>query len=283
VIDELEALQHDYGPHPVFFVDSILNFPYGHIEAICEEILVRNLRVIWSCYATPVKLDRHQADLMAKAGCESIELGSDAVDDLQLKQLGKSFDAQTVERANRHCMNAGMKVCQTVIFGAPGETESSVRSTCLALRRMNPTAVVAMTGVRLYPGTPLTQSLISQGCVKAKDIGLLPAFYIDPAVSDFLPVFLQQQALAAGNWVLPGLVPPLLPISQKILRGLGVSGPLWRLLRKPWIHYFNRGKFRRPNTSWGVPSKKSKILQNGPNGCAGLKPGNPRNKPAITE
>ncbi len=261
VVDELQALQHDYGPHPVFFVDSIANFPHRHIEAICEEILKRDLQVAWSCYATPVKLDRNQAGLMARAGCESIELGSDAVDDLQLKQLGKSFDAETVERANRYCLDAGMKVCQTVIFGAPGETESSVRSTCRALRRMNPTAVVAMTGVRLYPGTPLTRSLIAQGHVKAKDIGLLPAFYIDPAVTDFLPGFLQQQAHAAGNWVLPGLVPPLLPASQRILRGLGVSGPLWRLLRKPWIHYFNRSKFRRPNTSWGVPTQKSKVFQ----------------------
>ncbi len=261
VVDELQALQQEYGPHPVFFVDSILNFPRGHIEAICEEILSRNLQVSWSCYATPVKLDRHQAGLMARAGCESIELGSDAVDDLQLKQLGKSFDAETAERANRYCMDAGMKVCQTLIFGAPGETESSVRATCRALRRMNPTAVVAMTGVRLYPGTPLTQSLIAQGHVEVKDIGLLPAFYIDPAVTDFLPGFLQQQARAAGNWVLPGLSPPLLPVSQKILRGLGVSGPLWRLLRKPWIHYIHRSKFRRPNTSWGVPNPKSRVFQ----------------------
>jgi len=154
-----------------------------------------------------------------------------------------------------------MKVCQTVIFGAPGETRSSVQATCRALRRMNPTAVVAMTGVRLYPGTPLTKALISQGCVSAEDVGLLPAFYIDPAVTDFLPGFLQQQAHAAGNWVLPGLVPPLLPVSQRLLRGLGISGPLWRLLRKPWIHYFNRSKFRHPNTSWGVPSPTSKVYQ----------------------
>jgi len=261
VVDELEALQRDYGPHPVFFVDAILNFPRGHVEAICEEILGRGLQVSWSCYATPVKLDRHQAEIMARAGCEFIELGSDAVDDLQLKRLGKSFDAETVERANRYCKDAGMKVCQTVIFGAPGETESSVQETCRALRRMSPTAVVAMTGVRLYPGTPLTQALIAQGCVMAEDIGLLPAFYIDPAVTDFLPGFLQQQAHAAGNWVLPGLVPPLLPVSQRVLRSLGVSGPLWRLLRKPWIHYFNRSKFRRPNTSWGVPNPKSKVYQ----------------------
>ncbi|MFQ5659845.1 MAG: lipid biosynthesis B12-binding/radical SAM protein [Gammaproteobacteria bacterium] len=260
VADEIEALMRDYGPHPLFFVDSILNFPNGHVESLCEELLHRGLNIRWSCYATPVKLDRRQAELMARAGCEGIELGSDAVDDAQLRRLGKSFDAGVVERANRYCMEAGLRVCQTVIFGAPGETEASVRATCQALREMRPTAVVAMTGVRLYPGTPLTQSLIGQGRIREQDISLLPAFYIEPAVSDFLPGYLRQQALAAGNWVLPGLAPPLLPSSQRILRGLGVSGPLWRLLQRPWIRRLSTGKYRRPNTSWGVPNPRRIVL-----------------------
>jgi radical SAM superfamily enzyme YgiQ (UPF0313 family) len=260
IVDEIEAMQHEYGPHPVFFVDSILNFPCGHVEAICEEILSRGIDLRWSCYATPVKLDRHQAQLMARAGCEGIELGTDAVDDEQLARLGKSFDSEVAERANRYCMEAGLRVCQTIIFGAPGETESSVRTTCDALIKMNPTAVVAMTGVRLYPGTPLSQSLIDEGKVSPDDIGLLPTFYIDPAVSDFLPEFLQQQAHEAGNWVLPGLVQPILPGSQRILRYLGISGPLWRLLHRPWMQRLYRGNFKRPNTSWGVPNASKKVI-----------------------
>ena len=72
VVDEINELQLEYGPHPLFFVDSILNFPRGHVEGICEEILRRKLKVRWSCYATPVKLDGNQAQLMARAGCESI-------------------------------------------------------------------------------------------------------------------------------------------------------------------------------------------------------------------
>lgn len=260
VIDEIEALQKDYGPHPIFFVDSILNFPHGHVEAICEEILRRKLKLRWSCYATPVKLNSRQAKLMAEAGCEGIELGTDAVDDDQLARLGKSFNAEVAEQANRYCMEAGLSVCQTVIFGAPGETETSVRTTCNALRKMKPTAVVAMTGVRLYPGTPLSQSLLEERQVQQKDIGLLPAFYIDPAVIDFLPGFLQQQAYEAGNWILPGLVEPILPASQRILRGLGISGPLWRLFQKPWMQRLYRSNFRRPNTSWGVPHSTRKVV-----------------------
>jgi radical SAM superfamily enzyme YgiQ (UPF0313 family) len=260
VVDEIEALMQDYGPHPIFFVDSILNFPRGHVEGICEEILRRGVSVRWSCYATPVKLDRHQAQLMAAAGCDGIELGTDAVDDEQLSRLGKSFDAEVAEQANRYCLEAGLRVCQTLIFGAPGETEASIRATCRALRRMQPTAVVAMTGVRLYPGTPLTNSLIEQGRVAQDAIGLVPAFYIEPGVADFLPRHLQRQALEAGNWVLPGLAAPILPASQRLLRRLGISGPLWRLLQNRWMHVLNRSRFRRPNTSWGVPHPRRKVV-----------------------
>jgi len=259
-VDEIEALMQEYGRHPIFFVDSILNFPRGHVESLCEEILARGLQVRWSCYATPVKLDRHQAELMARAGCEGIELGTDAVDDGQLNRLAKSFNAGVAEQANRYCMDAGLKVCQTLIFGAPGETRASIRATCQALQRMEPTAVVAMTGVRLYPGTPITDALITKGRVRAEDIGLMPAFYIEPEVADFLPGYLQQQAQEAGNWVLPGLAAPLLPRSQRVLRGLGISGPLWRLLQKPWMLRFNRMKFRRLNTSWGVAHPRRKVV-----------------------
>lgn len=256
VVDEIELLQRDYGPHPLFFVDSILNFPRGHVEGICEEILRRKLKLQWSCYATPVKLDRNQAQLMARAGCEGIELGTDSIDDDQLKRLCKSFNTETVFSANRHCLDAGLRVCHTLIFGAPGETEATIRNTCRALRDMKPTAVVAMTGVRVYPGTPLAEQLIAANTVDHEAIGLTPAFYIEPAIADFLPGFLKQQARQAGNWVLPGIEPPLLPASQCILRALGVSGPLWRLLRFPWMRHISRTKFQRPGTSWGIPNQR---------------------------
>jgi len=260
VVDEIEALQVHYGRHPIFFVDSILNFPRGHVEGLCEEILRRRLKIRWSCYATPVKLDSRQAQLMAAAGCEGIELGTDAVDDGQLQRLGKSFSVDTVYQANRHCLAAGLRVCHTLIFGGPGETRSSIRNTCQAMRSMRPTAVVAMTGVRIYPGTPLAEQMIAQGTVSRAAIGLAPTFYLEPGIAGFLPDYLTRQARQAGNWVLPGIEPPLLPASQRLLRGLGISGPLWRLLRFSWMRRVSRGKFRRATTSWGIPNPRRTLL-----------------------
>ncbi len=112
----------------------------------------------------------------------------------------------------------------------------------------------------MYPGTPLAEQLLARARQADSDIGLTPAFYIEPAVKDFLPAFLQQQARAAGHWVLPGLEPPLLPISQRILRTLGISGPLWRLLRYSWMRRISRAKFHRPATSWGIPNPRRTLL-----------------------
>ena len=72
--------------------------------------------------------------------------------------------------------------------------------------------------------------------------------------------YLQQHAYEAGNWVLPGLVKPILPASQIILRRLGISGPLWRLFQNKWLQRLYRHNFRRPNTSWGVPQANRKII-----------------------
>lgn len=259
VVDEIESIQQQYGPHPVFFVDSIFNFPVGHIESICEEIIRRKLNIRWSCYATPIKLNEKQANLMARAGCEGVELGTDAVDNFQLKNLSKSFDAETVFKANQACIQAGLRVCHTVIFGAPGETTDSVRNTCNALIKMKPTAVVAMTGVRVYPNTPLANQLINDSELQASDIGLMPLFYIASEVRKFLPNYLLSVAKKSGNWILPGLVTPILPMNQRLLRAIGVSGPLWKLLEHPVIRKFSKGKFGLTSTSWGSPQTKGRV------------------------
>jgi len=106
----------------------------------------------------------------------------------------------------------------------------------------------------------LSLSLIEEGRVQQEDIGLIPAFYIDPAVIGFLPEFLIGQAHEAGNWVLHGLVEPIHPGRQRVLRGLGISGPLWRLFQKTLIRKIYSGNFKRPETSWGDPRTTRKII-----------------------
>jgi radical SAM superfamily enzyme YgiQ (UPF0313 family) len=48
VVDEMEALQKEFGVESFHFTDPVLNIPHGHLEDICREILRRRLKVRWS-------------------------------------------------------------------------------------------------------------------------------------------------------------------------------------------------------------------------------------------
>ena len=94
-----------------------------------------------------------------------------------------------------------------------------------------PTAVVAMAGVRVYPGTPLADSLEAEGRFEHRPDYTEPVFYVDPGVREFLFGFLEDYARRRGNWILPGIVPPMRPIVQRLIRAAGYKAPLWHLLR----------------------------------------------------
>ncbi len=231
VADEMQDLIERFGERYLFIVDSVFNSPPQHAEAICDEILKRNLRISWTCYASPAFLNESVVRKMAAAGCRGVEIGSDSAENGMLREWGKSFTADQVVRATQWCRHAGINTCHTLIFGGPGETPESVRETCRAIDTCRPTAVVAMAGVRVYPGTPLAAACEADGVLPAGQSYSDPVFYIAPEVRDFLFPFLESFARARGNWVLPGLVPPVEPITQRLIRAIGYKPPLWHLLR----------------------------------------------------
>ena len=231
VADEMEDLVERFGERFLFIVDSVFNSPPQHAEAICDEILKRRIRIGWTCYASPAFLTEHLVQKMAAAGCRGVEIGSDSAENGMLREWGKSFTADQITRATECCRRAGIDTCHTLIFGGPGETPESIRETCRAIDACRPTAVVAMAGVRVYPGTPLAEACEAVGTFLDGRCYADPVFYIAPEVRDFLFSFLESFARARGNWVLPGLVPPVRPITQRLIRATGYKPPLWHLLR----------------------------------------------------
>jgi len=70
VVDEIEYLMKDFGIRDIYFEDDNIVSPVSHIMRICDEILRRNLDIVWSCPAG-VRVDMLTMDLlkaMKKAG-----------------------------------------------------------------------------------------------------------------------------------------------------------------------------------------------------------------------
>ena len=229
VVDEMQDVLTRWGIDSFFFVDSVFNAPERHALAICDELIRRALPVTWTAYLTPAALSARLVDAMARAGCRSVDLGTDAASAPTLRGLGKGFGVDDVREASRLLRGAGIPFCHSLIFGGPGETWDTFDETVANIRATQPTAVVAIAGVRLYPGTDIAARAVARG-LPVRSIGLEPVFWIEEAVRDGLADRLAALAKAAPNWVVPGITPEVPERLRRRLRERGAKGPLWEQL-----------------------------------------------------
>jgi radical SAM superfamily enzyme YgiQ (UPF0313 family) len=231
VADEIEAIRREHGIRHWFFVDNIFNMPMRHCKEICDEIAARGLDIEWSGYLNPKFVDEELCRLMARSGCKAIEFGTDSGSGTMIRNLKKEFDAGDLRRTSALCHQYGLKFCHSLIFGGPGETLETVSETIELMDELKPTAVIAMTGIRILPGTEMVQIALRDGQLDADDNLLYPKFYVAPTLGDDLIERIESYARAHSNWIVPGKgIKTNVQVLQK-LRQRKIKGQLWRLLR----------------------------------------------------
>jgi len=231
VVDEIAETRAAHGVRHWFFVDNIFNLPLRHAKEICEAIIARGLDIEWSGYLNPKFIDEELCALMARSGCRAIEFGTDSGSPAMIAKLRKEFDVADLRRASELCHQYDLKFCHSLIFGGPGETEQTVAETITLMDELHPTAVIALTGIRVLPGTGMVDIALRDGQIDADDNLLFPKFYISPGLADRLIDRIEAYARSHSNWIVPGLgIKTNIEVLQK-LRARKVKGQLWRLLR----------------------------------------------------
>jgi radical SAM superfamily enzyme YgiQ (UPF0313 family) len=232
VVDEWETLVRQTGARHWFVVDSVFNVPLQHAKEICAEIIKRKLRVDWSAYFNPSQFDAELASLLRKSGCRSVEFGVDAGSPAIISTMRKNFSPAQLREASELCHRQGLRICHSLLFGGPGENEATVRETLALMEETRPTAVMAMAGVRLIPGTDLALTAAKEGLIRPDDPLLDAHFYIAPGLGDDLIRLIDTYAAGRPNWIVPGL-----GIRQNLevlrdARRRGVKGQLWASVDK---------------------------------------------------
>ncbi|MBI2962568.1 MAG: cobalamin B12-binding domain-containing protein [Deltaproteobacteria bacterium] len=231
VVDEIESLRERFGVRHLFFVDNIFNFPLPHAKRICEEIVRRGLDVEWSGYLNPKFVDEELVRLLAASGCKGVEFGTDSGAATMIANLRKEFDAEDLRRASRLCRRYGVKFAHSLIFGGPGETLETVEQTLALMDELNPTAVIAFTGIRVLPGTGMVEIALRDGQIDPDDNLLHPKFYISESLREDLIARIESHAARHSNWIVPGRgIKTNIQLLQR-LRDKKIKGQLWRLLR----------------------------------------------------
>jgi radical SAM superfamily enzyme YgiQ (UPF0313 family) len=235
VVEEIKHLVEE-GVDYIYFVDDIFNYPPADAEALCREMARRKIDVKWSAFVNPSFLNETLLHWMKEAGCVGIEFGTDSGSPRMLEHYKKSFTQEDIIRSSKICSTLKVNQCHYLLFGGPGEDEETIEGSFHLMDQIDPTAVIAMLGIRIYPGTEMERIALSERVILQDSNLIYPHFYISPALGGRLNKIIQEKALARKQWIVPGLE---INITQNLIeqiRRFRIRGPLWELV----------GRMKRP-------------------------------------
>ena len=163
VVRELRSLKEHHDVDYVYFVDDIFNFPRDYALGLCRSMADQGIGLKWSAFVNPGYVDEELIETMKEAGCTGVEFGTDSGSPAMLRRLGKSFSVEDISRASEICKMVEVPFAHYLLLGGPGEDEKTLGETASLMDQVEPTAVIVMVGIRIYPGTELERMSLCGG------------------------------------------------------------------------------------------------------------------------
>ncbi|MFA5257153.1 MAG: lipid biosynthesis B12-binding/radical SAM protein [Opitutales bacterium] len=226
VIEEMRLIQK-LGANYFFIVDGVFNTSRNRVVELCEAMIRANLKLRWGCFIKPSNIDPELAALMARAGMCHAECGSDSLSDTMLTNYGKQFSFKDIWESSMNLMKADIRICHFIIFGGPGETRETMAETFARSREIPGGIFFSSTGLRVYPNTPLYDTLVK--CTpKLANISMLePYYYLSPSfTADSIEAEISAHAHGRSEWILSSRNDNYQANMLK-MRKKGKTGPLW--------------------------------------------------------
>lgn len=229
VVDQMAELKA-MGIDHVFIVDAVFNRPEEHAAEVCEEIVRRDLKLSISGYFVPRGELPEFPSLLKRAGCDAVELGTDSLSDPILRSMRKGFTVDQAVDFSRRLADAGIKQCHNLIFGGPGETPETMEESVRNMDALEPTAMIATIGLRVFKGTDMWRIGAGEEIVDPADPTSLlePLFFIEEAVADDIVERVARWVEERENWLCFGLNRRVNPRYLKRLRRR-YKGLLWTI------------------------------------------------------
>jgi radical SAM superfamily enzyme YgiQ (UPF0313 family) len=231
ILAEIRTLVHVFGVSYLYFVDDIFNYPPAFASELCRAMAAEKLPVNWSAFINPDFITEELMAEMLAAGCDAVEFGSDSGSPQMLKNLHKSFSVEDLRMASRLCKGMGVDFAHYMLFGGPGETRDTMLESFALMDELEPTAVITMTGIRIYPNTELHRTAIDEGVIEESTSLLDPVFYISPLIRDCFAELITSEAMKRRNWIVPGLEVNASSAMLDAIRMFKVRGPLWKMIK----------------------------------------------------
>ena len=228
VAEDFARATKDFGARYIFFTDSVFNDAKQRYLAIAEALIRAGNTTPWCAFFRPQKMNKENLRLLQRAGLSSMEIGTDASTDKTLAALGKGFGFSEVEHTNALALELGIPCVHFVIFGGPGEDETTVRQGLANIERLGQSAVFAYSGIRILPDTAIYRQALKEKQIAPTHDLVDPVFYFSPDIKkERMEQIISNAWKGRHNRIFPGS--RLQPIVDR-LHQRGHIGPLWELI-----------------------------------------------------
>lgn len=169
VVDEMEFLKKRYSVKAIDFRDPIFTLDRQRTADLCNEIIKRELGLVWSCETRTDCLDKELLVLMKRAGLHHINIGVESFSEDVLKNSKRlPIAAKKQEEIISFCHKNKITVAAFYIIGMENDTENIVRQTIDYAKKLN-TLVAQFTISTPFPGTMFFEQMKKEGRIESFD------------------------------------------------------------------------------------------------------------------
>jgi len=160
VVDEMEVVR-GLGFKEIYVEDDLLTLNHAHVNAICDEILSRNLKIRWNAFSRVDTITRELLRRMKQAGCYGLVFGVESGNQEILDRVKKKITLKKVKQAVGLTKEAGMSAVTSFILGLPGETRKTMRQSYDLARSLD--APYCLHVLSPFPGTEVREKAAEYG------------------------------------------------------------------------------------------------------------------------
>lgn len=168
IVDEIEYLNTNYDIDTIAFMDDTFTLKKRKVMAICDEILKRNIEIMWGCTSRVDTLDEKLLKKMKEAGCITIFIGVESADQQQLDNMCKNTTIAKIENAFKIAHKLKIRTIASVALGMPGDTKEIMNKTVKFVHKLKPNYVIYSLATP-YPGTRFYKEAFEKNLIKIKD------------------------------------------------------------------------------------------------------------------
>lgn len=128
-VNEMEYVKNTYGIDTFDFMHDLFTFNKNRITEFCHEITKRGLHVKWGCDSRIDTISFEMIDLMASTGMTRIFFGIETGSERMQKLINKKLKLNRCDDVVRYCLQKGLEVTTSFIYGFPEETEEDINDT----------------------------------------------------------------------------------------------------------------------------------------------------------